>query len=956
MTSFAVGSLVRARGREWVVLPDSEDDLLVLRPLGGRDDDVAGVLPALEPVEPATFPPPSADDLGDAISARLLRSALRLGFRSSGGPFRSLAGIAVTPRPYQLVPLLMALRMPTVRLLVADDVGIGKTIESALVAAELLAQGDARRLAVLCSPHLARQWQVELRDKFAIDAEVVLPSTVTRLERGLGMNESLFERYPHVIVSTDFIKSTRRRDDFVRACPELVIVDEAHTCVDAAGGGGRARHQRFELLQRLAQDQDRHLVLVTATPHSGNEEAFRSLLGLLAPALAALPEDLSGPGRERDRALLAHHFVQRRRADIRAYLAEDTRFPDRHTREETYTLTPEYRRLFDRVLDYARETVTDPATSATSQRVRWWSALALLRSLASSPAAAAATLRSRAGPAQATSPEEADELGRASVLDVLDEEATDAQDTTPGADEGDEGDEAPDAARLRRRLPALARDAEALAGRGDAKLATATTIVRRLLDDGFNPIVFCRFIPTAEYVADHLDRALGRDVEVAAITGVLPPVEREQRIAELVDAAKRRVLVATDCLAEGINLQEQFSAVLHYDLAWNPTRHEQREGRVDRFGQPEPVVRAVTLYGVDNRIDGIVLEVLLRKHAAIRESTGVSVPVPMDSNAVVEAVMEGVLLRRGEAPEQLVIEGVAQARRDELFEAWQSAADREKRSRTKYAQAGISTTEVARELAAVRAALGDEREVTRFAGDALTSLGVTVTPAADGFTATGTGGLPQSLRDALPRDPRRGLRDPLAFHHQPPAPRGDALLVRTDPAVEAIAQYVLDSALDPLIPAALRPARRCGVVRTAAVQRRTTLLLARFRFHLVTPTPQGDRPVVAEEARVLGFRGSPTEPQWLDDAEVVELLDATPGANTPPEQARQFVQRALDGLPALVPALDTTADRLAEELLVSHRRVREAAGVVRRGLRVAAQKPVDVLGVYVHLPLPEATV
>jgi superfamily II DNA or RNA helicase len=952
MTSYAVGSLVRTRGREWVVLPDSEDDLLVLRPLGGREDDVAGVLPELEPVEPAIFPPPSADDLGDATSARLLRSALRLGFRSSGGPFRSLAGIAVTPRPYQLVPLLMALRMATVRLLVADDVGIGKTIESALIAAELLAQGDARRLAVLCSPHLARQWQLELRDKFALDAEVVLPSTVTRLERGLGMNESLFERYPHVIVSTDFIKSTRRRDDFVRACPELVIVDEAHTCVDAAAGSGRARHQRFELLQRLAEDQDRHLILVTATPHSGKEEAFRNLLGLLAPALAALPEDLSGPGRERDRALLARHFVQRRRADIRAYLAEDTQFPDRHTREETYTLTPEYRRLFDRVLDYARETVTDPATNATSQRVRWWSALALLRSLASSPAAAAATLRSRAGPAEATSPEEADELGRASILDGLDEEATEAQDTTPGADEGDE---APDAARLRRRLHDLAREAEALAGRGDAKLASATRVLKRLLDDGYNPIVFCRFIPTAEYVADHLDRALGRDVEVAAVTGVLPPVEREQRIAELVDAAKRRVLVATDCLAEGINLQEQFSAVVHYDLAWNPTRHEQREGRVDRFGQPEPVVRAVTLYGVDNRIDGIVLEVLLRKHAAIRDSTGVSVPVPMDSNAVVEAVMEGVLLRRGEAPEQLVLEGVAQARRDELFEAWQSAADREKRSRTRYAQAGISPAEVASELAAVRAALGDEREVTRFTRDALSALGATVMPAADGFTATGTGSLPPSLRDTLPRDPRRGLRDPLAFHQQPPVPRGDALLVRTDPAVEAVAQYVLDSALDPMIPEALRPARRCGVLRTAAVQRRTTLLLVRFRFHLVTPTPHGERPVVAEEAWVLGFRGSPTDPQWLEDAEVVELLDATPGANTPPEQARQFVQRALDGLPAIAPALDAAADQLAEELLASHRRVREAAGVVRRGLRVAAQKPVDVLGVYVHLPLPEAT-
>ena len=149
MVGFAPGTLVHARGREWVVLPDSVEDFLVLRPLAGGDADLAGVLPAVETVRAATFPPPSADDLGDARSAALLRDALRIGFRSTGGPFRSLASLAVDPRPYQYVPLLMALRQETVRLLIADDVGIGKTIEAGLVGAELLAQGTAKGLTVL---------------------------------------------------------------------------------------------------------------------------------------------------------------------------------------------------------------------------------------------------------------------------------------------------------------------------------------------------------------------------------------------------------------------------------------------------------------------------------------------------------------------------------------------------------------------------------------------------------------------------------------------------------------------------------------------------------------------------------------------------------------------------------------------------------------------------------------
>src|SRR5665811_705830 len=94
------------------------------------------------------------------------------------------------------------------------------------------------------------------------------------------------------------------------------------------------------------------------------------------------------------------------------------------------------------------------------------------------------------------------------------------------------------------------------------------------------------------------------------------------------------LLVATDCLSEGVNLQEGFTAVIHYDLAWNPTRHEQREGRVDRFGQTAENVKAVTYYGSDNLIDGVVLDVLIRRHAAIKKSTGVSVSVPVDSATV----------------------------------------------------------------------------------------------------------------------------------------------------------------------------------------------------------------------------------------------------------------------------------------------------------------------------------
>ena len=172
------------------------------------------------------------------------------------------------------------------------------------------------------------------------------------------------------------------------------------------------RHQRHQLIVGLAANPSRHLILVTATPHSGNEDAFRSLLTILNPEFTQLPLDLTGREQEAQRRRLASHFVQRRRGDIRHYLHDDTPFPEREESEQTYKLANDYKQLFERALKYARETVADPANGNTHrQRVRWWSALALLRSLASSPAAAAATLRSRAAPAETTTVEEAEPGG-----------------------------------------------------------------------------------------------------------------------------------------------------------------------------------------------------------------------------------------------------------------------------------------------------------------------------------------------------------------------------------------------------------------------------------------------------------------------------------------------------------------------------------------------------------------
>lgn len=206
----------------------------------------------------------------------------------------------------------MALRMNPVRLLIADDVGIGKTIEASMIARELLDRSMINRVGVLCAPHLCEQWEEELRTKFHIDVAVIQSSRIGRLERSLPRGDiSLYQYYRHLVVSIDFVKSDRNRRMFLDNAPDLIIVDEAHSAARPSNDRSGTQHQRYALIRELANDDSRHMILTTATPHSGIEESFRSLLGLLDESFD-VSDEVDVP-----HARLASHFVQRKRADLK---------------------------------------------------------------------------------------------------------------------------------------------------------------------------------------------------------------------------------------------------------------------------------------------------------------------------------------------------------------------------------------------------------------------------------------------------------------------------------------------------------------------------------------------------------------------------------------------------------------------------------------------------------------
>lgn len=950
------GTIVKVRERYWVLLPHEDPNLYALRPLTGATDetlllhktltDRLGYSLPQERPQPAVFPPPTPQDVSNANRAYLLWQAARLTLRDGASPLRSLGRISIRPHVFQFVPLLMALRLDPVRLLIADDVGVGKTIEALLIARELWERGEIKRLAVLCPPYLCDQWHKEMVEKFDFHEAVIIRSgTLGQLERSKPPDRTLYEHYPVQVISIDWVKSQRNRHAFLLHAPELIIVDEAHGAAMAENQNQQLRH---EFLRQVAAKRDRHLILLTATPHNGIESAFRSLLSLLDPRFDEF--DLN---RQYTAQLdeLARHFVQRTRKDIEHLWENGIGFPQRIAEDQSYQLSAAYRQLYNATHEFCAEIVrTGQKLEERKRRVRYWGALALLRCVMSSPPAALAALQARQnrlseGPAEAVLEDESD--WRELVFESDQQQTDDEQPARP-IEEAEAGLNESE----RRKLRQLAQLAEALLQPGqDSKLEGLVETLARLLADGYQPIVWCRYVATAEYVAEALRsrlRADWPDLQVVCITGRQADEERRAYI-EQIDPRRPRLLVATDCLSEGVNLQEKFTAAVHYDLPWNPNRLEQREGRIDRYGQSAKQVKVIRYFGRNNPVDGVVLEVLLNKARQIHRDLGIYVPVPGQSESVTEAVLNALFLRGYSQPDhqQLVFDFMRSEIAD-LHRQWDELAERERVTRTRFAQRALKPDEVQRELEAADQVLGDSQAVRQFVLNAAPRVGLTLTPEKDGavyrlVTDPLPPEVPEAVSYCLPK-PKDGL---WRISFISPTPPGAEYMGRNHPFVAALARYLLEEALTKTNGEA--HAARGGVIATRAVRRTTILLLVRVRYLIKIPN-QPD--LFSEEVRVFGYTASGEQPaDWLTEEEALNLLSkAQPDANVRGDK-RVLFGEALKTYDHAGSELHRRLVARAAELAEAHKRIRRAVRLRISDLTVQPQPPPDLLGMLVLLPV-----
>ena len=623
---FLAGTRIAARGLAW--------DLVEVQQLGAqhrlRMRCAGGDLHGLEwdllyPNEQAT-PLQTAlrpDAPGPLTAWRLHHIACLLDQVPSPGDMLAAEPGRVTIEPYQLVPLMRALEMPRPRLLLADAVGLGKTIQAGLIATELIARRRAHRVLVVSPPGpLLTQWHHELRDRFGLRFTIIADSAALQRERRrteLGGNP--FDTIALCLVSLDFAKQEHVLEHLERAAWDLAIIDEAHHCIAAAPGADSDATLRRRLAAVVAQRSD-GLLLLTATPHDGYDAHFASLIELLDPSLVDGRGGLAGTAYRR-------HVVRRLKSHIRDPRTGAPLFRERKVQPVRIEQGGDGAGAVQ-AFHAALAALVAPRLRRAQRSGDYADALAfigLLKRSVSTIAACVATLRvvaeryralqADAGDAEALRKERARALRayrrrrlRFGVLDAAAETAAaelEAEDMAADLARFGTDGVAP-ALPLRADPDGTSAISDALqalivlgsaAERYDPKLRGMLDEVRliRAAHPAANVLVYTEYADSQAAAVQALRHATRISGEILAISGLDPEAERT-RIAERCATRDDIVLVSTDSMAEGLNLHQRCCHLIHLDLPYNPNRLEQRNGRIDRYGQRhDPEIRYLYLAG-----------------------------------------------------------------------------------------------------------------------------------------------------------------------------------------------------------------------------------------------------------------------------------------------------------------------------------------------------------------------
>ena len=631
------GQLVSVRQRHYVVteiargvLPNrplstdgtAEQHLVSLSSV--EDDGLGEELQVIWEIEPGAraidkvaLPEPSGFDAPERLDAFL--DAVRWGASSSAdvrsvqSPFR--AGIEI--EDYQLDPVVRAVQMPRVNLLIADDVGLGKTIEAGMVILELIIRHRARRVIVVAPAGLQVQWRDQMRDKFGLDFRIVDSELMRTLRRERGIHANPWSHFPRLITSIDFLKRERPLRLFQETLPtegesiyprryDILVCDESHNCAPSGRGKYATDSLRTQAL-RLLVPHFEHKLFLTATPHNGYVESFTALLELLDDqrfARGTLP----------DRKQLEAVMVRRLKSEPGLAVRFDgtSRFPKRELDALEVAYTAEERSIHTALKKYTK--LRQTGTSGGVEKFATEFVLKTLKKrLFSSPAAFRTTLEQHERTLATAKKKKAVTKPSLGILqrqiDRVDEEYADDNEFDQATDD------AVDAASRLFREPSedettLLKQMKQWATTASSRLDAKAQVLIDWLKDNLRPngkwndervIIFTEYRATQNWLHERLaTENFTQGDRLLTIYGGMDTDHREQVKAAFQYDPKVshvRILLATDAASEGIDLQNYCSKLIHFEIPWNPNRMEQRNGRVDRHGQKAKEVRIYHFVG-----------------------------------------------------------------------------------------------------------------------------------------------------------------------------------------------------------------------------------------------------------------------------------------------------------------------------------------------------------------------
>ncbi len=498
---------------------------------------------------------------------------------------------------YQLEPLVRAIEMPRVNLLIADDVGLGKTIEAGLVLVEMALRARVRNCLVVCPSSLQLKWQADMFEKFGLEFRIVNAEYLRQLRRSRpgGSRVNPWLSYPRLIVSIDFLKreSMRRRLEEARAHEgqrvfDMLILDEAHYIAPSGSPLAKDESDRTRAMRELLPLFE-HRLFLSATPHNGYWQSFASLLEMLDPQ--RFNRNIRPAKSQRERVV-----VRRLKRDIPPGPDGKPRFPRRSIESIELNFTGAERDLFDQLAAWRTEVESIAGANGSQRMATRFLGRVLKKRLFSSPAAFARTLenlRSSRGLSATMAARRVrvteDEFESDEEQEQAELEAIQASVEIVGA-----------SAIVEKRVREMKECALRLAGAGDTKLSGLLQWLNGLvkLPNGQwsdeRILIFTEYRDTQKWLMNMLPaRGLDGAGRIEALYGGMQERDRERIKLHFQRAPHEtpvRILIATDCASEGIDLQAHCKHLLHFDIPWNPNRMEQRNGRIDRRGQRSPVV------------------------------------------------------------------------------------------------------------------------------------------------------------------------------------------------------------------------------------------------------------------------------------------------------------------------------------------------------------------------------